>query len=125
MLNWNGDSVLLAIQVGFLDTNDEVNELIKVETEDEKWAWSRTTRRKNGEIVTSPRNIVDTGAFLQSISGKPLNLEVYEHRIDVPYATKVVIGGKNYPARNVFQKPMEEFPELLKKNVGKMLNEVR
>jgi len=36
----------------------------------EKWplteGWPNTTRRRNGEVVSSPRDIIDTGALLQS-----------------------------------------------------------
>jgi hypothetical protein len=36
---------------------------------DERWGWKGpdgVTRRKNGQIVTEPRDIIDTGALLQS-----------------------------------------------------------
>jgi hypothetical protein len=39
--------------------HDEIMELI---TED-VWEWDRTTKRKSGEIVDSPRNIVDLGGI--------------------------------------------------------------
>lgn len=31
-----------------------------------QFAWPRTTRRRSGQVVSSPRDIVDTGAFLRS-----------------------------------------------------------
>jgi hypothetical protein len=30
------------------------------------WAWSGTTRRRNGEVAGSPRNVVDSGALRDS-----------------------------------------------------------
>lgn len=32
------------------------------------WDWPRTTQRKNGDVVGSPRDIVDTGALKNSYS---------------------------------------------------------
>lgn len=125
MLDWRGDDVLLAVQVGFLNANDRMNELIMVETEDNKWAWPRNTLRSDGSIAGSPRDVIDTGAFLDSIKGEALDLETYEHSINVPYALEVVLGSKHKPARNVFEKPLDRLPELVKQHVGKMLNEVK
>ena len=124
-VDWRGDDVLLAVQVGFLNANDRMNELIMVETEDNKWAWPRSTFRSDGTIAGSPRDIIDTGAFLNSIKGAPIDLETYEHRIDVPYALDVILGSKFKPARNVFQKPLERLPDLVSEHVGKILNEVK
>jgi len=44
------------------DLGDRFTKMI----EDERWDWDRTTRRSDGTVVTSPRDIVDTGALRDS-----------------------------------------------------------
>jgi len=34
--------------------------------QDDRWYWDRETRRQNGQIVASPRDIVDTGSLRDS-----------------------------------------------------------
>lgn len=115
--NWQGEALILAIELGFTEANERANELIKVETEDNKWTWPRPTIRSDGTIAGSPRDVIDTGAFLESIDYVYTQLDEGEHRIDVPYALDVVLGVGDKPARNVFQIPIYErlFPEFLKK----------
>ena len=71
----------------------------------EKWRWTdKQTRRKNGEIVGSPRDIVDTGALLQSKKRDPINSSITEFIWEDDAAELVHDGGKTktggaYPAR--------------------------
>ena len=51
-----------AIVGGILQT--ELSKIIDNNTSNNIWEWPRFTNRKNGTQVTSPRNIVDTGALL-------------------------------------------------------------
>lgn len=71
------------------------------------WDWPRGTQRANGEFVTSPRDIVDTGELRDSqtqplFSASPSQLKA---RIawTAAHAGKVwgggVVGGTIYPAR--------------------------
>lgn len=52
----------------FIEYNEKLHESIKDSILSTKWEWDRTTYRKNGEIVDSPRNIIDTGELLDSQS---------------------------------------------------------
>lgn len=40
---------------------------IKESVTDSRWRWSGRTRRRNGTLVGSPRNIVDTGELLRGL----------------------------------------------------------
>lgn len=59
----NGD-----IETGFNQINEELHINIKDAIASKQWEWDRTTYRRNGEVATSPRNIVDTGELLNSQS---------------------------------------------------------
>ena len=64
MINWN-----LAKQVAIESFDEMVGEFaqeINSQIEDSKWNWPRETVRKNGTVVGSPRDIVDTGELKNS-----------------------------------------------------------
>lgn len=71
----------------------------------EKWRWNENqTRRKNGEIVGSPRDIVDTSDLLQSKQRRQISKSVTDFVWEDDVAELVHDGGttKNggaYPAR--------------------------
>lgn len=88
---------------------------------DNKWEWetnnpknpANKTRRKNGEVVTSPRDIVDTGALLQSKRRNPINSSITEFTWEDDVAELVHDGGRLkgggvYPARPWTQPTLEE-----------------
>ena len=55
-----------AIASSFDATVDAIAQQSDTEIETSKWAWTGTTQRRNGQIVGSPRDIVDTGELLNS-----------------------------------------------------------
>ena len=74
----------------------------------EKWPlsgdWPNTTRRKNGEVVGSPRDIIDTGALLQSKQRETISSSITEFiwKDDVAEGVHdgmVAKSGKRLPAR--------------------------
>jgi hypothetical protein len=50
----------------FQETVEVYAEQCKAEIQDPKWEWPRQTKRSNGEVVGSPRDILDTGELLES-----------------------------------------------------------
>jgi len=67
------------------------------------WDWPRTTIRKNGQIVSSPRNIVDTGALKNSLSIAEKNLKTKTTlmiKYSTPYAALAHYGGVVQPYGN-------------------------
>jgi hypothetical protein len=64
MINWN-----LGRQLAIESFDEMVGEFaqeINFQIEDTKWNWPRETVRKNGSVVGSPRDIVDTGELKNS-----------------------------------------------------------
>lgn len=86
------------------------------ELEEDKWAWNRVTVRRNGTVVFTPRNIVDTGDLRNSLSLK-IQSESAVYRYSLPYAAIVHEGGKTakgkiYPARPWTQSALDEDPPI-------------
>lgn len=85
----------------------------------EKWEWnSNQTRRKNGEIVGSPRDIVDTGDLLQSKQRRQISRSITEFTWEDDVAELVHDGGttKNggpYPARPWTEPTLDEIDNVI------------
>jgi hypothetical protein len=85
----------------------------------EKWEWnSNQTRRKNGEIVGSPRDIVDTGDLLQSKQRRQIGKSITEFVWEDDVAELVHDGGtiKNggaYPARPWTEPTLDEIDNVI------------
>jgi hypothetical protein len=58
----------LDFDAAFIAFLDWYNEAFEFYIEDDRWEWDRTTLRRNGQVVTSPRDAVDTGNLLRSQS---------------------------------------------------------
>lgn len=88
---------------------------LKQEISTAQFAWPRATRRRNGQTVTTPRNIIDTGAFLASQADyqpDPQRL-VYQwggNGGPVTYAGIILRGKTNYPARDWITPAFRERP---------------
>jgi hypothetical protein len=79
----------------------------------EKWDWPNETRRKNGQIVNSPRDIIDTGALLQSKRREQISNSVVEFIWDDEVAEGVHDGmvsksNKRLPARPWTEPTLDE-----------------
>lgn len=67
------------------------------------WDWPRTTLRSNGRLVSSPRDIVDTGALKRSLSIQQKNLKTKTSltiKYNTPYAALAHYGGVIQPYGN-------------------------
>jgi len=49
----------------FVNTGEALLEEVKGQITDVKWEWDRATVRSSGEVVGTPRSIVDTGELLE------------------------------------------------------------
>jgi hypothetical protein len=52
----------------FINVANEFGEVCQESIRSPVWQWNRLTVRRSGEVVTSPRNIVDLGNLLASYS---------------------------------------------------------
>jgi hypothetical protein len=122
-------AIMNNLSVAFEKTAIDLAAFYKDEFENKIWDWPRTTTRVNGETVSSPRNIVDTGALRDSQkleienSGRSIGKVKAIFRWEDEKASGVFLGetivsdaGKSYelPARNL---PIEglarfNFPEI-------------
>lgn len=88
---------------------------LKQEIRRPQFAWPRATVRRNGQIVTSPRDIVDTGAFISSqvdYQPDPLKLLYTWGGYDGPvsYAGIILRGKTNYPRRDWITPAVNNLP---------------
>jgi phage gpG-like protein len=101
----------------FRETAQDFAKAQIAEIESVKWGWNGITIRQNGEVVFTPRNIVDTGQLRDSLSLE-LRQNVAKYRYSVPYAAIVHEGGVTstgniYPARPWIDTAIESDPPLL------------
>jgi hypothetical protein len=92
-----------------------LREQLKQEIQRQQFAWPRATRRRNRSIVTTPRDIVDTGAFLASQADyqpDPLILRYSwgGNGGPVTYAGIILRGKTNYPPRDWIKPALDEQP---------------
>ena len=69
------------------------------------YAWPNTTQRQNGSVVTSPRDIVDTGEFKRSQRLERPNPHIFNFVWDAQYAAYIyygyrTLGGNQMPGRD-------------------------
>lgn len=90
---WNADKLLRRVPLILTNYGIKVTPLLQESIKAEVYEWPTTTRRKNGETVGSPRNIVDTGELLRSQSAP----KVQENRLTITwgasYSGEVLRGG--------------------------------
>jgi hypothetical protein len=98
------------------DFGKALDQQLKEEIRTEQFSWPGETRRRNGETVTSPRDIVDTGAFLRSQRRRRINLTTIRFEWGgsggVTYAGYIYQGipGKAYPARDWIKPALDALP---------------
>lgn len=88
---------------------------------EEKWQWrgpNNPTRRKNGEVVTEPRNIVDLGTLLQSKQrieqGRGITEFVWtDEKAELVHDGGSLRNGGVYPARPWTEPTLEEIEEVI------------
>lgn len=83
------------------------------------WKWTeKKTKRKNGEIAGNPRDIIDTGALMQSKKRDVISSSITEFIWTDEVAELVHDGGKTksgeqYPARPWTDKTIEDIDEVV------------
>jgi hypothetical protein len=63
---WNAAQLKLRVPVILRRYGDVMDRQLKDEIQTVQFPWPRQTRRRNGTVVGSPRDIVDLGGFLRS-----------------------------------------------------------
>jgi hypothetical protein len=104
--NFDPDALIRRLPKILVDYGAVLDKALKSEVQRDQYPWPGVTVRRNGETVTSPRNIVDTGAFLRSQRRRRVNLTTIRFEWGgsggVTYAGYIFQGipGRAYPARD-------------------------
>lgn len=98
----NVNKIRAALKESLAATMPHVDKKIKETFHDPIWQWPRQTRRRNGTLVTSPRDVIDRGSLLDSQSYRQTKANEYTFTWKADYAQNVFAGddGATY-ARNV------------------------
>lgn len=111
------------LSTAFNRTAREVRDETRANTEAGIWAWPGATQRKNGQVVGSPRNVVDLGEFRDK---QRLTIQSFVAKLIffAPHAPHVIFGfttrsGNDFPGRNPFPRK-ERLCELWRDNVRRV-----
>lgn len=108
----------------FSKANEQLEPRFRQQFDNPAWAWPRSTLRKSGQVVSSPRSIVDSGALRDSYTRRTVGVSGVEHTWDESYASLAHEGGRtktglSYPARPFTKEPLERLPEMFADEVGR------
>lgn len=110
----NKHRIVHALESAFQETTRELSEAIQNNFELIIWDWPNKTRRTDGTLVGSPRDVIDTGALRasQRLSFPAANTGSIVWNIH--YALKVFLGntepdGRVHPPRNVPEETLKRF----------------
>lgn len=117
LTGWNSKQLLNRIPAILTAYDKVIYPQFKEELEREQFSWPRETRRRNGSVVGSPRNIVDLGGLRRSQERvRPANAgTTLIYRWNAPYAALVLTGyetsrGTIVPGRNWIKPALEARP---------------
>lgn len=102
---WDGPRLVQRARFVFGKYCTEVYPKFQDSIVQQRYDWPQITIRQNGQVVTSPRNIVDTGAFKLSQQRTMLNATTCLFTWNVPYSSLILTGymtktGKRMPPRD-------------------------
>lgn len=100
LFKFNKTSMMDELRKEFKDMNHKVlPDLFAAEIRASKWEWFGVTLRKNGRRVSSPRDIVDTGALLTSHRIVDVSPNIIDHIWDRENSKLIHDGSPKYRAR--------------------------
>lgn len=112
---WQGDRLKRRVTDIVTDYAKALDDQLKEEIRKPQFAWPGQTIRRNASIVGSPRDIVDTGAFLRSqvrerVSATQVKF-TWGNGGGVNYTGIILRGkGSNYPSRNWIEPALRNLP---------------
>lgn len=115
-LDWNGEAIGDALEEAFHQANERLGDAFTQEITQNKWEWPNETERENGEVASSPRDIVDLGNLRRSYAperategGDPAHDHVWntEYAMPVHEGAKLANGKGTLPARPWTEEPLE------------------
>jgi hypothetical protein len=115
LTGWNAPQLKLRVANIMTAYGKAIDQQFKEEIQLVQFSWPGTTYRKNGTIEGSPRDIVDTGAFLASQRRERFNATTIKFtwgNSGVNYAGYILQGvsGRNYPGRDWIKPALTNLP---------------
>lgn len=115
LTGWNATQLKLRVPAIMTAYGKALDKQFKEEIQLVQFSWPVTTYRRNGTIEGSPRDIVDTGAFLRSQRRTRLNATTLQFtwgNSGVTYAGYILRGvpGRNYPPRDWIGRALNNLP---------------
>jgi len=102
---WRGPQLVQRARFVFGKYCVEADQRLKASIATQQFEWPNVTIRKNRSTATSPRDIIDTGAFVRSQERSMLNATTCLFTWNVPYSSLILTGyvtkkGNQMPARD-------------------------
>lgn len=115
LTDWNDQTIRARVPAILGAYADRLGTQFKEEIRAAQYDWPRETRRRNGSTAGSPRDIVDTGAFLRSQVRRrdsPTQIRFIWGNSSVTYAGYILNGipERNYPPRDWITPALEKHP---------------
>lgn len=115
LTGWNANQLKLRVANVMTAYGKAMDQQLKEEIQLVQFPWPTVTYRKNGTIEGSPRDIVDTGAFLRSQRRERINATTITFswgNDGVSYAGYILRGipERNYPARDWIKPALNNLP---------------
>lgn len=115
LTGWNAPQLKLRVANIMTAYGKAMDQQLKEEIQLVQFPWPGVTYRRNGTIEGSPRDIVDTGAFLRSQRRERLDATTIKFtwgNSGVTYAGYILQGvpGKNYPPRDWIKPALDNLP---------------
>jgi uncharacterized protein with gpF-like domain len=112
---WNAKQLKLRIPAILTAYDKVIYPQFKEEMKAVNYEWPRQTRRRNGQTVGSPRNIVDLGTLMNSQERIRDSATQLTYRWNAPYAALVLTGyttsrGTVVPGRNWIKPALDAVP---------------
>ena len=121
LTGWKGNQLKLRVPTILTKYDAVLGPQLKEEIRAKQYSWPRQTKRKNGQTVRSPRDIVDLGGLLRSqerVRGVASASQLV-YRWNAPYAGLVLKGystnkgtlvlGRNWIKPALENQPLEAF----------------
>ena len=124
LTGWNAPQLKLRVPQILTAYGGVLDKQLKEEIKATQFSWPRSTKRRNGATVTSPRDIVDSGAFVRSQRrDRPTATQLrftwdvqskgfaYAPLILTGYTTSkgTVVPGRNWIQPALLNQPLEPF----------------
>lgn len=115
LTGWNGNQLKLRVPQILTAYGSVLDKQLKEEIQTVQFSWPRDTKRRNGSIASSPRDIVDTRTFLRSQSRDRPTATQLRFTWSAPYAPLIFTGytsskGTVVPGRNWIKPALDKQP---------------